>query len=264
MSQDGNYLGDSELGSQKLGPTTQQPGALETTGQTPRERFDQWVKSAFPTDDGTTWDAFLDTLAAEFETELSVRQNLYAQQYIDTATAGQLDKIGALFQLDRRQGETDALYRRRIKLQLPKYTSGATIDEILSVSAHLLDCDPEDITLVESFDVEPARFDIFVPEQLVKDAPVTVGQFEDLLQDVKAAGVKAVATVGKQFTHRSEYAFKNGINDPERAYASEDGSINGGPYADIITARHRDAAAFPEAEDDGFGMEGFGEDGFGE
>lgn len=264
-SNEGNFLGDSRLGESKLGPVSETPGEL-TSARTPRDRFSDWLKSAFPDDDGTTWDDFLETLADEFNTELSVRQNLWLQQYVDSATDAQLEKIGeGLFRLPRRSGEPDPLYRRRIKLQLPKFTSGATIDDILGLSAHLLGCDPTDIELVEEFDTEPARFDIFINEQIVNSVPISVDQYEDLLQSIKAAGVKANATIGAQFTYRSEYEYTNNINDPSRGYASEDGSVEGAPYADIITAAHRTPADDPELTVGlvGFGEDGFGTDGFG-
>lgn len=229
-------LGNSTLGSSKLGTTTETPGPLITDRRTPRERFDSLVKSAFPTDSGTTWDSFLNTLAAEFETELSVRQNLWLQQYIDHATDAQLDKIGAYFNLSRRSGERDAHYRSRIKLQIPKYTSGATINEILDLSSVLLGCRPQDLELIESFDIEPARFDIQVKEQVMRDADVSVEEYEALLQDVKAAGVRARATIGKQFTYRSIYDWENNINDESRGYGGLNTDV-GGAYADLITSQ---------------------------
>lgn len=259
MALDENHLGDSELGTSKLGPTKQQPDTL-TAAQTPRDRFDDWVKSAFPTDEGTTWDEFLNVLADEFNTELSVRQNLWLQQYIDHATDAQLEKIGNRFGVDRRQGERDAHLRRRIKIQLPKYTTGATINDILELSAHILDCDTEDLELRETFDVEPARFDLFINEQIVNQAAITVDEFDQLLQEVKAAGVRARATIGAQFTYRSAYEFRNNINDPDRGYGSADGDIEGAPYADIITAMHRsgDEDVDVTPDESGFGEGGFG------
>lgn len=263
MSTEGNFLGDSRLGESKLGPVSETPGDLTTT-TTPRERFEGWVKDAFDTEPGTNFDALLNTLADEFETELSVRQNLWLQQYVDTATSAQLELIGeGLFGLPRKQGERDDLYRRRIKLQLPKYTAGATIEDILSLSSHILDCEPSQLELVESFDVEPARFDIFINEQTVTRAAISVNEFTELLQEVKAAGVKAQATIGAQFTYRSEYEFQQHINDPDRGYASADGSVEGAPYADIITAAHRSGTEDVETTPflSGFGEGGFGEDG---
>jgi hypothetical protein len=257
---DDSRLGNSALGTSKFGPVKQTPDELQATN-TPRDRFDNWVKSAFPTEDGTVWNDLLNTLAGEFNSQLSVRQNLWLQQYVDTATDAQLERVGeGLFNLPRRGGESDPHYRSRIKLQLPKYTGGATINEILSVSSHILDCDPEQLELVESPDTEPARFDLFINEQTVTRAGVSVDEFTGLLQEVKAAGVRARATIGAQFTYRSEYEFNNNINDADRGYGSADGNVEGAPYADIITAEHRSG---DEAVDTTVGLVGFGEGDFG-
>lgn len=265
MSADGDHLGDSRLGHSKLGPVTQAPGDL-TAETTPRDRFDDWVKSAFPTEPGTTWDDFLDTLAGEFEDVLATRRQIYNQQFIDTATRAQLDRIGAFMGVERRRGEPDALYRRRIKVTFREYTAGGTINEVLSMSSTVLECETDKIELIESFDQEPARFDIFLNEQIVDRAAITVDEYIDLMRSIKAAGVRVNATIGAQFTYRSEYEFHNGINDPDRGYASLDGSIEGAPYADIITAEHRsgtdeDVDTTPFLT--GFGEGGFGHDEFG-
>lgn len=257
-------LGDSKLGESKLGvPIT--PDTLPEPEETPRERATEYVKSPFKTGEDTRWDDFLNLVTAEFEHEYATLRDIERHRHVDTASGAPLDKIGAFVHLDRNAGETDPHFRRRIKLQLPKHTTSATLNELIEDSTLLLDCDPEQLEIRETWDVEPARFDVFVREQVLSDADVSVSEYVDLLREVKAAGVRAVATVGKQFTHRSQYEFDNGINDAERSYANEDGSIEGGPYADIITARHRTASDFDEEpaprkpEYDGFGDGRFGE-----
>ena len=145
--------------------------------------------------------------------------------------------MAELWRIERFQFEGDDHFRTRIKLQLPKNTTRTTIDEILRVSTIMLDCDRSQITLVESHDIEPARFDVVVEEQVLRQADITTAEYVELLQDVKAAGVRVVATIGEQFTYRSAYEFTNGINDPERGYGDKDDPSVGGPYADIITAR---------------------------
>lgn len=238
-------LGDSRLGTSKLGvPVT--PEELPSDTETPRDRADRYVKSAFPTHDGTNWDKFLTLITEEFEHEYATLRDIERHRYIETATGEPLEKLGSLVHVDRNTGETDPHLRRRIKLQLPKHTTSATLNEIIEDSTLLLDCDPAQLELRETFDVESARFDVFIREQVLRDADVTVSEYVDLLREVKAGGVRAVATIGKQFTHRSEYEWTNGINDPDRAYANETGSIEGGPYADLITARHRSAGDFDE------------------
>lgn len=110
---------------------------------------------------------------------------------------------------------------------------------------------------------EQARFDIIAEEIVFHNAGVTVSEFESLIQDVKPAGVRAFANIGKQFTHRSVTDFNNGNNDAEKGYndfdastvdgydpsnptnsspATLDGSETmldtGGPYADEISIQY--------------------------
>lgn len=232
-------LGTSPLGTSKLGRPTA-PTELPEPEEDPRDRADRVMKNPYPTDPGTVWDKFLNTITDEPEQLYASIREVERHRDVDTATGGPLEKIGGLFTLPRRQGESDAHYRKRIKLQLPIHTTSATLDEIIDDSTMLLDCAPSEIRLYETFDIEPARFDVFIDERVVTEANVTVPEYVQLMRDVKAAGVRVVATIGKQFTYRSEYEFLNGLNDPERGYGSLDDSMLGGPYADRITAMYGD------------------------
>lgn len=261
-------LGDAELGSEKLG-TAITESTLPEPAESPRDRASDVLKSAFTPGDDSTWDKFLTTVTDEFEAEYAAIRQVEAQRDIDTAVGEPLEKIGRQFHVNRRHGEADPHLRRRIKLQLPKHTTSATLDEIIDASTLLLDCDPAQLELHETFDIEPGRFDVFIREQVLKDADVTVSQYVNLIQEVKGGGIRAVATIGKQFTHRSVYEANNGINDTDRSYANEDGTIQGGPYADMITARHRTPSDFDEEpapkkpDYDGLGEGRFGESIFG-
>lgn len=262
-------LGDSRLGESKLGVPVA-PETLPAPAETPRDRADDVVKSAFPTDENTTWDKFLNLITAEYEEEYAQIREIETQRYIETATGEPLEKLGRLFGVDRQHNETDTHLRHRIKLQLSKHTTGATLNEIIEDSTLVLQCEASQIEVRETHDLEAARFDVFIREQVLQDAPVNVDEYIDLIQEVKPAGVRAVATIGKQFTHRSEYEFNNDINDEARAYTDEDGTIDGGEYADLITARHRSAEDFDEEpaplkpDYDAYGQGRYGESIYGE
>lgn len=256
-------LSQSPLGSEKLG-TPRAVTRLPEPEETPRERAEDVVKSRFKTEPDTIFDAFLNTLTEEPEEEYAAIREIEAQRYVDTARGGPLERIGSLFNITRNIGETDEHLRRRIKLQLPIHTTSATLDEILEDSTMLLDCDVEEIRLYETFDFEPARFDVFVEEKVLHDADVTVDEYVELLRAVKAAGVRVSATIGKQFTYRSAYEAELGINDPDRGYANEDGTIDGAPYADIITSMYDTPGTIGgAAQPTGFGVDRFGEGEFG-
>lgn len=259
-------FGESQYGDTQYGTVEDTTEAAVPPAESARHRFDDWAKSAFDTDDGTDWDALLTTLADEFDTIEAVRRTIRDQQYLTSATGAQLDKLGERYQLTRWNGETDKHFRKRIQTQIPKYSRGATIDDVIEVSAALLDAPEEQIELVEPHDTEPARFDVFLKDQIVSNAVLTEAEYEGLLQEVKAGGVKVNTVIGKQFTHRSEADYTNGVNDADRAYASEDGTVEGGPYADLIASRHRGGMEIGEDQPilTGFGEGGWGSGGFGE
>lgn len=245
----------TKLGEFRLGSTQfSTPVAFEAETDAVRERAEEVIKSPFPTHDGTVWDSLLTTILTSAEIQNEVAQNLIDARFVDTATRKQLGLIAELFHLERKPNEGDVHFRARIKSQLPRQTTTTTIDEILRISASLLNTDPQRIDVVESFNVEPARFDVHVEDIVFDDSTITVSEFETLLQDVKAAGVRAMATVGGQFTHRSIDDYDNAVNNADRAYGGyTDSSINtvsgepdtlvdspelldtGGPYADEIT-----------------------------
>lgn len=243
-------LGENRLGSFQFS----QPAVFEIEDDEVRDRADDVMKTPFPTHDGTTWDKVLATILTNAEIQNELVADLVDERFVDTATQKQLGMIGELFGVDRRPDEGDVHFRARIKSQLPRNTTSTTIDEVLRISAELLNTDPQRLTLIEDHDVEPARFDIHVEDIVFDDSTITVSDFETLLQDVRAAGVKANATIGQQFTHRSVDDYDNGVNSADKAYGGyTDSSINsktgepdtlvddptlldtGGPYADEIT-----------------------------
>lgn len=244
-----------KLGEEKLGSFQfSQPVAFEIEDNEVRDRADENVKSAFPTHDGTVWDKVLNTILTSKEIENEIVDDIIDARFVDTATQKQLGLIGEWFGIERQPDEGDTHFRARIKSQLPRNTTGTTIDDILAISAELLGTDPKRIDLAEDFRAEPARFSVHVEDIVLDETTITVDEYETLLQDIKAAGVRATAVIGKQFTHRSVEDYDDDINDAERAYdgftsqsiVDNTGEPNtlvddpeligtGGPYADEIT-----------------------------
>lgn len=207
-------LGESKLGSTQFAT----PAEFEIGENVARERAEEHIKHTFPTGDGTVWDQVLSTILYEFEVENEVIEQIVNGRFVDSAERYQLGMIGDFFGLERRRDEEDGHFRARIKQQIPRHTTTTTIDEILNASAELLDTSTERIHIEENFGIEPARFDVYIEDIVFSEAGIDVDDFEDLLQDLKAAGVKAMATVGKQFTYRSVGDFEDGINTEDQGY----------------------------------------------
>lgn len=255
-------LGEAKLGSTQLATG----GDIEVSSEIDeavRERAEAVMKSIFPTHEGTEWDKILDIILIETKREYEVIEDIVSGRFIDDADGEQLDMIASLWQTERRSGERDSHFRSRIKTQFTRHTSRATPNEILQASSTILRTDKQRVLFDENFDIEPARFDLYIEEIVFQNSGVTVEEFETLLRDVKPAGVRAFATIGEQFTHRSVTDFNDGINDTAKAYndydesqisgydtsaptndepATLDGSETkldtGGEYADEITQQY--------------------------
>lgn len=207
-------LGESKLGSVQFAT----PPPFTPVDELAFERAEENMKRVFPTHEGTTWHGLLRTIVEEFELQGEETVKLFDERFVDTASHRQLDMIGDMWGLERREGEDDEHFRARIKLQLPRHMTTTTIDFIIDTSASLLRTRPERINVEENFDIEPARFDVFVEQIVMHDAGIEPDDVEEFIQDVKAAGVKARVTLGYQFTHRTVEDFEEDVNEEDKGY----------------------------------------------
>lgn len=287
----------AKLGEEKLGSFQfSLPAPFVPDTEEVRERAEENIKSPYPTHTGTNWDKFLRTILIESELMNEVTADIFDQRFVASATQAQLNMIGEFLGVERRLGESDELYRARVKLQLPRHITDTTNDFIRAVMAQLLGTDRARIRMVESHTPrlpsnwsdmdeeeqddwidafnegaqEPARFDVFIEDIVMASADLGEEDLVELVQDIKAAGVKAGITIGNQFTYRGVDAEETphviDENNPDKAYGGyDDTTIDdytraedeplaepiiiadhpnaqydpdlGAPYADEVTAR---------------------------
>ena len=105
-----------------------------------------WNNEDTPTapDDGTTvtvqfyvspqlYFDFMDIFGKELDETDNKIDQIERDHWIDYAEGDALDKLGVLFNLTRVDGETDAVFRARIKSTVPDYSGGGTINAIKEV-----------------------------------------------------------------------------------------------------------------------------------
>ncbi|NEU58595.1 hypothetical protein [Halorussus sp. MSC15.2] len=201
---------------------------------TPRERLGRNLKSPYPHDEGTFWNDLFDTLGAELEDLEAANTEVLDSKVIDIATGEQLDKLGELVKTKRKSEESDEHYRARLKVQLRRFLSGATRDQIKETAAILLNTDTDQITIEEDFAVEPGRFVVRVWQSDLDSSGVSDTEFRTFVDQVRSAGVRTVEQVRGTFVCRSEQNFLDGVNDPEKGYRDPDDSYENGTYAGII------------------------------
>ena len=157
----------------------------------PIERLEANLKTPYPTGN-TVWSAFLEAMAAELEELETVRKQVLASKFLDTANVAQLERLATIFDLSRRTGEPVTEFRARVKTALRSQIGSGTLSEIGEMIVVLLEIDREDVELFEPED-EVALLEPRIPADVMGEAEVRPPVLNDLLGDVSAAGVKAKA-----------------------------------------------------------------------
>lgn len=193
---------------------------------TPEDRLRANLKTPYPEED-TWWDNILSTLGNELGEIEKSRENVLASKVVGLAEGKQLELLGGLVQLKRNTGESDAHYRGRLKVQLRKFIGGATIDEIKSISAILLQTEKSEIAVQEDFDTEAARFSVGIWQEDLNSVGVTDDEFKEFIDEVRGAGINTISQVRGTFTYRSEQDYIDGVNTSDYGY-------NNGTYAGLL------------------------------
>ncbi len=104
-----------------------------------------------------TWDEnslifkFLHAFAKRFEESQKDAARMLRGHWIDTARGGDLDRLGALFNLTRGRGEGDNDFRDRIKNAIQEYRGGGTVKAIQSSLTAVLDLEADErVEIVEN------------------------------------------------------------------------------------------------------------------
>jgi len=146
----------------------------------------------------TPYDKSIDSMNATFlkmdgrqiaELEISIK-NKIIQSYVDTAEDVNLDRIGALFGLERLPGEDDDEFRARIKSAVPSLVGGGTLAEIKRATTIVTgSADPR---VIENF---PAHIAV-----LARNHPdeFSISTLHSMTDTARAAGVK-LDYVGTEF-----------------------------------------------------------------
>ena len=154
---------------------------------TARERLASELKTPYDSE-GDTWSALLDALAAELEAIETARGQVLASKFVETADEASLARLADLFELTRRNTESVAEFRARVKVALRSQLASGTLAELREVTTVLLDISRDELTLKEPSD-QTAFVDARLPAGSVGASDVRPRALEDTLKTTTAAGV---------------------------------------------------------------------------
>lgn len=102
-----------------------------------------------------TWDEeslfyqLIDAIAHQIYESRKEMYMIMRDHWIDTAKGEELEKFGALYEIQRLSEENDNVFRKRIKSAISGYKGGGTIDSILSLTRSFLAAENNEIRIIE-------------------------------------------------------------------------------------------------------------------
>jgi hypothetical protein len=93
---------------------------------------------------------FIDSIAQQIREARKEMFQIMRAHWVDTALSEDLDKLGAIYSINRFRGESDSLFRVRIKFAIQHFKSGGTVDSIMSLTSIFLGVTGDQITLIEN------------------------------------------------------------------------------------------------------------------
>jgi hypothetical protein len=150
--------------------------------------------------------------------------------HIDDAAGEQLDDIGRVAGISRKENERDAKYRARIKGRLVAGRSSGTFDDIIRAAATVVETSIDRIELQTDFSVDQATCQVYLRTADLNDAELTITEVTEILKDVVIAGhdIEVIEQGSDPFTVRSDTQ----ANDPDLGLTSDSISTGGGLVSD--------------------------------
>ena len=196
------------------------------------DRFVKLLSTAFSKDQDSNNYKLLKVVDSEFSNIEQVIRDVKNAHFVDYAFGKSLDYIASLFNLRRRQNETDDQFRTRIKLAFSKISNMATIDDLKEIIAASLNTKTNRVRIRDRYDLEPALVGVWVWLQDLNAAGLTLDEFRELIKAVKPAGVRILAYQSGTFTYRSI----GETSDPTKGYNDlANSNPDAGTYAGLLT-----------------------------
>jgi len=151
---------------------------------------------------------------------------------INYASGEQLDRIGLLNGIKRKENEADDRYRARIIGILAAGRSSGTFSDILNITAAILETTIDRIRLEEAWEKDAnntATVDIFIDAPVVNNSVLTTTDINNILADIVIAGHAIEAFKSGTFTVIND----SQVSDADQGLTSDTISTGGTLTSDI-------------------------------
>jgi hypothetical protein len=174
-----------------------------------RTRLLAYLPGAYNKEVGSTNYGLMTGYASEIKTGYDGVDALHVQVGVETATGEFLDDIGYLFRLQRNVGESDDLFRARIKSYFVANSGGGTADAIKNAVASAINISPDDVIVT---DIPTLKFRVTFP---VLDLGPIINTVKGVVQSAKAAGTYVYYTISYDLATEGLSLSENLTFDPD-------------------------------------------------
>ena len=153
-----------------------------------------------PTDSSDGYD-LVRTLSRRYTDVYDTVDELYEQRLVESASGSHLDRLGAKYDVERRQNEDDEALRTRIVATRKASLSDGTYSDIADVAATALDVGGNRLDVRRPSETGRAGIaEVRVPDTEISDAPLTKSDVVDLLRDAAVGGHRIELIEANAFT----------------------------------------------------------------
>lgn len=168
------------------------------------------------------------------ESDAYVRRQLdyiHEARFIEDAAGHQLDRIGSVAGVTRREGESDAVYRGRIIGTVAAGRSRGTYEDILNAAAAVVGIDSGSVELDTNYSANPATVQVYIPNAAIEDSELDTNDISSILDDAVIAGhtIEVFAAAENPFTLRDD----SQTNDASLGLTSDSTSDGGELVEDV-------------------------------
>lgn len=139
--------------------------------------------------------------------------DLYDERFLDTATGKELEKIGELVGINRKDQESDEKLRVRIRAGFAAAASDSTYESFASAVLSILDASPKAIDIKTPPETHPKVVEVEVDGAVMSESPLTDSELQVLLNGAVSVDAKVNITKTGTFGFDGDDDSLEGFNE---------------------------------------------------
>lgn len=117
-------------------------------------------------------------------------EEVYDDRFLDSASGEELKKIAKLVNAEKKTGEGEEKFRKRVRGEFAVQASDTTYDSFVSVLLSILEADASSVDITTPPDTHDKVVEVKVDGGIISDNPLSNSEINDLLDRTVSAGAR--------------------------------------------------------------------------